>query len=155
MRAAEVRRLPSVPRDHTGWDYADCFELRVSEPDPRTAEQFARVCLEQAPRVVRGFVRFAHVHLLRFRLAPMSSAQHVLGWDVVVSEPDVVQLEAVSPLLGRGVILGRRTEPTRMDLTTYVYYARGLSRLVWWLIRPVHRIAARVLLLRAARHSDA
>jgi hypothetical protein len=136
----------------TRYDYADAFELRSPEPDPRTAEQFARDALENAPGPVRGIVRLVHRHVLRFTLAPSSSPQHILGWTILASEPDLIQLQAVSPLLGRGVLVGRRVEPTRMVLTTYIFYTRpAAGRAVWAVVGPLHRAVAPYLLKRAAR----
>ena len=132
------------------YDYADAFEIRVREPDGRTAEEFTRFALEQAARPVRWTVLLAHRHLLRLRLGPRSSPHHIIGWKIVTSEPDVLQLEAESPLLGRGVIVARRPEPTRAVVTTYVFFARPAARAIWLVTGPVHRRVARHLLERAA-----
>lgn len=131
-------------------DYADAFEIEVPASDPRTAEQLARVALEQAPLYLRLTVRGAHRHLLRMRLGPPSSADHVFGWRIVRSEPDTVQLEATSPLLGRAVIVGRRTAPNRTMVTTFVFYARHApARLVWTVVSPLHRRVAPYLMEHA------
>ena len=137
-----ARRRPVVEPPPAGTappDYADAFEIELPASDGRTAEQLARVALEQAPLPVRLTVRVAHRHLLRMRLGPASSAGHVFGWRIVRSEPDAVQLESTSPLLGRAVIVGRRVDPTRSRVTTFVFYApRGSCGrscrpcTVWW-----------------------
>ncbi len=59
-------------------DYADAFEIRLSATDPRTAEQFARDALENAPRHLRAAVR-AGWGVLGFRLGPRTSPRHVFG----------------------------------------------------------------------------
>jgi hypothetical protein len=41
-------------------DYADAFEIRMPAPDGRTAEQWARCALEQAPAAVQWTIRIAH-----------------------------------------------------------------------------------------------
>lgn len=93
----------------------------------------------------------AHRYVLRLRLAPRSSAEHVLGWRVVTSAPDALQLEAVSSLLGRGLVVGERPEPTRSVVTTYVFFARPvLSRAIWTAISPLHRWVVPYLMERAA-----
>ena len=133
------------------YDYADAFEIRLPEPDARSAEQFARCALEQAPWPVRWTIRLAHRHLLRLRLGPASSPDHLLGWKIVTTQPDVIHLEAVSPLLGRGVLVGRRADPTCMVITTYVFYARPApARVVWRIAGPLHRRIAPYLLEQAA-----
>jgi hypothetical protein len=133
------------------YDYADAFEIRVREPDARTAEQFARCALEQAPWPVRWTVWIAHRYLLRMRLGPRSSPDHILGWKILTSQPDVIHLEAVSPLLGRGVLVLRRVDPTCVVITTYVFYTRpGPARVVWRIAGPLHRRIAPYLLEHAA-----
>jgi hypothetical protein len=149
-RLAVVADEPLVGGDR--YDYADSFEIRVGEADSRSAEQFARSALEQAPWPVRWTIRTAHERLLGLRLGPRSSRDHVLGWQIVLSEPDVVQLGASSPLLGRGVIVGRRLDPRCTRITTFVFYSRpALGRVVWAIAGPLHRRVAPYLLERAAK----
>jgi hypothetical protein len=131
-------------------DYADTFVARLAEPDTRTAEEWARAGLEAAPGPVRRLILIAHRRVLRFRPATGSPAGTVLGWAVVVSEPDVVLLEASGPLM-RGVIVGRRTEPTVAELSTFLCYSKPWVRVVWAVVAPVHRRVARYLMERAAR----
>ena len=150
-----ARRLPVVPDEPLlggrRYDYADAFEIDLSPADPRTAEQFARSALEESGWLVRTLVSVVHRRVLRLRLAPPSSPDHVLGWAIARSEPDVIQLEAASPLLGRGVIVGRRVEPGRSVIETFVFYARRpASRVVWAVLAPAHRRVAPYLLERAA-----
>lgn len=136
------------------YDYADAFEVRVAGSDSRTAEQWARSALEQAPWIVRRTVLLAHRYVLRFRLGPLSSPDHVLGWTVVTSRPEVVRLEAESPLV-RGIIVGRRPDPTRVVLTTFVVHRRRrAARVVWTFLAPIHRRVARALLAHAAAEGD-
>ena len=135
------------------WDYADAFEVRVRERDRRSAEQWARAALEQAPLPVRWTARTAQRDLLRMQLAPRSAPGHIVGWRIRTSRPDVIVLEAQSPLL-RGAIVARRVEPTRLVVSTYIFYSRPRSaRAVWAVVAPVHRKVVRYLLGRVA--SDA
>jgi hypothetical protein len=63
----------------------------------------------------------------------------------------VVHLEAVSPLLGRGVLVGRKVDPTCVVITTYVFYTRPApARVAWKIAGPLHRRVARYLLEHAA-----
>ncbi len=148
-----VRQLPVVDEPRIGsarHDCVDAFELRVREPDPRTAEELARLALEEAPRAVRGLVLLAWRHILRFRLGPLSSPDHVLGARVVLSRPDVVQLEVSGPIM-RGVIVSRKTGPTCVVVTTYVFYERPeLARIAWTIAAPLHRRVVRYLLTHTA-----
>ena len=132
-------------------DYADCFEVTLREPDGRTAEEWARAALEGMPPALRALVLLAHRRVLRLRLGPLEGTDHVLGWRVVTSQPDLVQLVAEGSLL-RGVILGRRTGPTTAVIRTAVFFrARPAARLTWVLVGPLHRRVAPYLLQRAAR----
>jgi hypothetical protein len=144
-----VAEEPLIGRDR--YDYADAFEIRVLESDRRSAEQFARCALEEAPRPVRWTARVVQRHLLRLRLGPRSSPDHIFGWKILTTKPDVIHLEAVSPLLGRGVLVGRRPDPTRVVITTYVFYARpALARVAWKIAGPLHRWVAGYVLEHAA-----
>jgi hypothetical protein len=154
-RSQRARRVPVASDEPLiggdGYDYADAFEIRLAESDSRSAEEFTRCALEQAPWPVRWVVRNVHRHVLRFRLGPHSSPDHVLGWRIVTAEPDTICLEAVSPLFGRGVIVARRPEPTRAVVTTYVFFARpAQGRAIWRFVGPLHRRVAPSLLEHAA-----
>jgi hypothetical protein len=152
--APRARRVPVVAEEPLiggdRYDYADAFEIRVREPDKRSAEQFARFALEQAPWPVRWTVRIVQRHLLRLRLGPRSSPDHIFGWKILTNQPDVIHLEAVSPLLGRGVLVGRRPDPTCAVITSYVFYTRPApARVAWKIAGPLHRWVARYLLEHA------
>jgi hypothetical protein len=153
--APRARRVPVVAEEpligSDRYDYADAFEIQVREPDARSAEQFARCALAEAPWPVRWTIWIAHRHLLRLRLGPGSSSDHLLGWKIVTSQPDVIHLSAESPLLGRGVLVGRRVDSTCMVITTYVFYTHSApGRVVWKIAGPLHRRIAPYLLERAA-----
>ncbi|HYI44455.1 MAG TPA: DUF2867 domain-containing protein [Actinomycetota bacterium] len=147
-RRAVATDEPLIGADR--YDYADAFEVRVPRPDPRSAEQWARAALEQAPRTVRWVIRVAHRYVVRFRLGPSSSPNHVLGWSIVTSQHEAIVLEAVSPLL-RAVIVARRIDPTVALATTYLFFTRPTAvRIVWAIVGPVHRRVAPYLLEHAA-----
>jgi hypothetical protein len=157
--ALRARRVPVAIEEpllgNDRYDYADAFEIRLLESDARSSEQFARCALEEAPLPVRWIVRMAHRHLLRLDLGPDSSPDHVVGWKIITSRPDLLHLEAVSPLLGRGVLLGRRVSPTRATITTYLFYARPTpARVLWTLAGPLHRKVAPLLLEHAAASAN-
>ena len=143
-------RVPDAEDGSDRPDYADAFEILVPEPDGRTAEQWVRTGLEGAPPAMRTLIRVVHRVVLGFRLGPHPSPDHVLGWRIAASEPDVVRLEASSWLL-RAVIVGRRVGLHTTRLTTFLFYERPLpARVVWTIVGPVHRRVAPYLLARAA-----
>jgi hypothetical protein len=154
VRRGRAHRVP-VPLHEpligdASYDYADSFEIRVPESDERSTEEFLRSAIEDAPPPLRELVWLVHRHVLRLRLGPRSSASHVLGWRIKTSERDVFRLEATSPLFGRGVIIGRRPDPTRAVVTTYLFHSRPtLGRAIWSIVGPLHRRVAPYLMERA------
>jgi hypothetical protein len=147
-RRAVPAEEPLIGTDR--YDYADTFEVRMPEPDARSAEEVARAALEQAPRAVRWIIHSVHRYVVRFRLGPSSSRTHVIGWKIVSSQPEAIVLETASPLV-RAVIVARRTDPTVAVATTYLFFARPTAaRIVWAVVGPLHRRIAPYLLERAA-----
>ena len=154
-RAPHARRVP-VPAEEPlvgsdPYDYADGFEIQLRASDARSAEEFVRRALEHAPWPIRRTIRIAHRYVLRLRLGPRSSPEYLSGWKIRTSQHDVIQLEAVSPLLGRAVIVARRPDPTNAVVTTYLFYARpAVARVLWAVVGPLHRRIAPYLLEHAA-----
>ena len=147
-----IRRIPDVEDPAIGdthFDYADCFEVRTIGADQRTAESLARAALEDMPVALRVLVRIAHRFVLRFRLGPQTSTDHVLGWRIVSSAPDFVVLEADGPIM-RGLIVGRKTAPGVTVVRTFVCYRRRVASLIWTVVGVLHRRVAPYLLRRAA-----
>jgi hypothetical protein len=146
----QVVRVPldgPVPDPRCG--YTDAFEVRLAEPDGRTAEAWLRAGLEEAPAVVRWIVLVAQQRVLGLRLDP-GSPDRVLGWPVVSATPEEARLEAVGPLVA-ATIVGRRVDDRSTRLTTSIRYQRAVGRIAWTVVAPVHRAVARLLLARAAR----
>ena len=133
------------------YDYADSFEIRLDAPDAHTAEEWARCSLEEAPAPTRITVENAWRHALRFQLEDPSEDGNVLGMPIVESTPDLIRLEAQSPLL-RAMIIGR-CEPTRVAITTILFYKQPVAmRPIWAAVGPAHRrIASHLLEHTAAR----
>lgn len=50
----------------------------------------------------------------------------------------------------RGDIVARRKSPTTAGFSTYLFYHRPVTRLLWVVIGPLHRAIAPYLLARAA-----
>jgi hypothetical protein len=149
MAAQRYRtRRVDVPREPllAERDYADAFELQHDGPDQHTAEEWVRQGLEGSPAPMRGLIRFVHAHLLRFDLSDEPGS--VLGWRVLLSEPDVVHLQAQGGL-ARADIVARRT-PTTAGVATSLSYRHAAAPVLWWAIGPLHRAIAPYLLRRAA-----
>lgn len=147
-----VRRAAVSPEPLLGGsraDYADAFVVELDAPDAHSPEQWAKAALEGASPVVRGIIRLAQVRVLRLRLRPRTDKQAVLGWPVRASTSEAFHLRADGPLVA-GDIVGRRTSPRRIVVTTSLVFERRLARPVWMLVGPLHRRVAAYLLRRAA-----
>ena len=135
--AQQVRRVGVTDpiADSRRYDYADAFEVRLPEPDLYSPETWVRAGLDMVP----GWVDRV-VGLLGFRETPASS-DHVSGFRIVESGPEVIHLETYLPLM-HVVLVGRNVEPTRRRLTTVVRYERPvLARLVFAIVGLGHRWA--------------
>jgi hypothetical protein len=133
-----------------GYDYADSFEIQLPEPDDHTAEEWMRCALENAPLATRLTISNAWRHALRFELAPESSPDHILGAEIVTSEPDLIHVAVGGPLL-RGVLLGRRPDPTSVSVTTLLFYEQSrLAQAAWVVVGQAHRLIVPQLLEHAA-----
>jgi hypothetical protein len=127
------------------FDYADAFEIDLPVAESRSPEQLFRAALDKASWL-QHWVPVVHRHVLRFRLRPRSSADQILGWRIVGSDPQAVHLEALGPLI-RGVIMGRRTPQSTVVFTTFVFYVDQIpARIVWAVTAPLHRKVAPYLL---------
>jgi hypothetical protein len=133
-----------------GWDYADCFEVRLDSPDGHPANMWLRTAIAQAGAPVRRLIRLVHRHVVRFQLDP-TDRDGFLGWNQLISTPDLAAVEANGTLI-RAVIVARRHEPTRYTTSTYLFFhRRTAARLMWLTVRPVHTQVERRLVAMAAR----
>ena len=133
-----------------GCDYADAFEVPMHAADTRSAEDLIRAGLAKVPRWLGVVVLMTHRHVLRLELAPGSSPNHLLGWEIQTAEHDNITLRATGPLLG-GRLVTRRVPPSTAVLETYVSYRRPVpARIIWTAVAPIHRAVASYLLRRAA-----
>ncbi len=129
-------------------DYADVFEVPLPQGDSRTAEETFRDAVGHGSG--GGVVLWIHRHVLRFRLGPASSPDHIIGWTIARSDPDELVLRARGPLM-HGELTLQRHDDRRASLTTRVQYCRRLTaRAVWAVVGPLHRVVAPRLMARAA-----
>jgi hypothetical protein len=134
-----------------GADYMDTFEAPIPEGDVRTAERAFRDGLGDEPGLAGNVVLGIHRHVLRFRLGPYSSPEHVIGWRIVRSDDDEFELAADGPLM-RGRLSLRREHGRRAVLTTRLHYRRKIAaRAVWFAVGPLHRIVAPRLMQHSTR----
>jgi hypothetical protein len=130
-------------------DYADAFEVTRSPTDRRSAEQWARDGFERLPVTTRRSLLLVHRWILGFRLGPWSSSNHVLGWRIVTSEPELLHLEARSTLMNGHMVW--RLHHERLVMSTFLQYEMPRTApVVWAVIGNIHRGGAPYLLKLAA-----
>jgi hypothetical protein len=148
-RAHRVAVSADPPYAGASTDYADEFAVTRSPTDRRAAEQWARDGFGQLPLAARQSVLFLHRWVLGFSLGPWSSPEHVVGWRIVTSEPELLHLEARSRLLTGHMVW--RLEDERLLMSTFLQYEmRRTASVVWAVLGNVHRAGARYLLKLAA-----
>lgn len=132
-------------------DYADAFEVMRSPTDRRSAEQWARDGFERLPVTTRRSLLLVHRWILGFSLGSRASSNHVFGWRIVTSEPELLHLQARSTLLSGHMVW--RLHHERLVMTTFLQYEmRRTASVVWAVIGNVHRGGAPYLLELAADH---
>jgi hypothetical protein len=148
-RARRVAVTEAPPLGVASPDYADAFEVTRRPTDRRSAERCARDGFAGLPLATRQAGLLAHRLLLGFHLGPWTSPDHVFGWRVVTSEPELLHLEARSRWL-RGHMVWRLHD-TRLVMTTFIRYEMSRTgSLVWGTTSPIHRASAPYLLVLAA-----
>jgi hypothetical protein len=130
-------------------DYADAFEVPRSPTDQRSAEQWARDGFGRLPLAARQSVLLLHRWVLGFPLGPWSSPEHVFGWRIVTSEPELLHLEARSTLL-RGHMVWRLHDERLVMTTFFQYKKRRTASAVWAVLGHIHRGGGPYLLELAA-----
>lgn len=148
VAAARIARAADIPPD-----YIDAFAVATASTETRTPEWWSRAVFEGAPCPVRWFLLLGWRGVLGLHLGPRPSADHVLGWRIVETEPDAVRLELRSTLMTAQLIL--RLASSMVVLTTNVYYARRFARPLWAAVGLIHRQMIPYLLGRAASRSAA
>ena len=160
---ALLRRIPSTPGSVSqvavppaararctlaGVDYEDAFLVDVGMVQDRTAEQWARAVLEDAPAIMRNALRRGW-SALGLQLGAARSGGLVLGWEVRRSTPDVALLGAGSRRGLPAELLFERL-PQRLLFATFVRQEHRGARGLWAGVEPVHRPTVRCLLEQAA-----
>jgi len=141
-----ARRLSALERI----DYEDGFSVATGPAAAeRTAEEWARAILEDAPAATRRALR-AGWQSLGLRIGPADDEERVLGWEVRQSTPDVVLLGAGSHLGLAGELLLQRRART-LFFATFVRLDNPAARAVWAGVIPVHQQIVARLLAGAAR----
>jgi len=123
-------------------DYADAFRVELEEVRGRTAEQWARAVLEDAPLAVRGQLVSGWSSL---GLKIGAGRSGVLGWSVRSATPDVALLGADSRIGMPGELLFRR-ERGGLLFATFVRHGNPLAGALWARVERTHVATVRRLL---------
>ena len=137
---AAVRALSTLDRV----DYADAFRVELEDVRSRTAEEWARAVLEDAPLAVRGQL-LSGWSSLGLKVGRGS----VLGWHVRSSTPDVLLLGAGSWIGMPGELLFKR-ERRGLLFATFVRHGNPAARALWGRVERVHVATVRRLLAAVA-----
>ncbi|HEY1592889.1 MAG TPA: DUF2867 domain-containing protein [Solirubrobacteraceae bacterium] len=125
-------------------DYADAFVVDNPAAEERTAEQWIRAILGQAPLAVRSQLLSGWSSI-----GLMLGRDGVLGWQVRRSDPESVLLGAGSRIGMPGELLLER-RPGALLFCTFVEHDNALARTVWAGVEPVHVPVVRRVLEQAA-----
>jgi hypothetical protein len=143
----DARALTTL--DHV--DYTDAVRLETGLADERTAEEWARALLEEAPAATRTMLRrgwFA----LGVRLGSTEDERLVLGWPVRRHSSEYVLLAARSLLGMQAEVLVKREQSTLL-VATFMHLRNPLARGVWTAFAPKHRRVLHHLVREAGRRT--
>jgi hypothetical protein len=133
--------------DSAHLDYHDAFLAGIGEHADRTAGEWARAMLTDAPAATRRALARGW-SALGLRLEPAGSAESVLGWGIRRSTPDLALL-GVSGRRGLSGELLFLRQPDSLLFATFVQLDNPLARGLWAAIAARHRQVVQDLLERA------
>jgi len=140
--------VPPEARSHrtlTRTGYEDAFVAEVPTAGDRTAEDWMRLVLEDAPLSARKTLRSGWFWL-GLKLGPADSRSHVLGWEIRRRTPDLVLLGAASRIgMPAELLLERR--PSSLLFCTFVRHENPVVRVAWTAIvaKPHQQVVPRLL----------
>ncbi len=155
MTRDDVVRQIAVPPDARALsmlgciDYEDAFVVFIADAQDRSAEEWARVVLEQAPVHVRRGLQTGWT-AIGLKLGGRPAEQSVLGWEVRNSEKEFVLLGAASRIGMPAELLFVRQRDTLL-FCTFVQHDSPAARTVWAGTEPVHVPIVRRLLEHTSR----
>ena len=129
--------LDLAERGDTGAaDYRWTFTTSTHEAEAMTPEMWLRAVWEDAPTVMRVFLRFGWRVGLGLRLGPADSS-HVLGWHIDASTDALVVVSARSPILSATNTLVARGDV--LEWQTDVRFEHVIGRIVWFPASLLHQ----------------
>ncbi|MEE4418927.1 hypothetical protein [Streptomyces bugieae] len=128
-------------------DYENALLADLGPTEDRTAEQWARTVLEEAPRDMRRALTQGWT-ALGLQLGPALSEGCVLGWPVRHSTPDSVLLSTSSTLGLHGQLVFQR-RPGELLFASFIQLEGDAARALWASVEGRHPDAMHRLLDRA------
>ena len=138
----------TAPIESEESDWACAFAVVARSDDARSTEDWARSVWERAPAPMRWVYVAGWRLVLRLRLGPRNSPDHVLGWRIVHRLPDETVVDAASSFLSAHN--GFRRERDSIIWSTFVRYKRPIAKIIWPPVSVFHRVLVRRALRRAA-----
>lgn len=147
----EQIEVPQVVHDCSSLgrlDYADAFRVQLHRGDARTAEEWMRAILEDAPAPMRVQLLTGWT-ALGLRLSRPGRDGTILGWRLRQSDLDRVRVGASSRLGMPAELLVLR-EAGSLLFSTCVRFDSVAGRAAWATVEPIHPPIVKRLLMRAA-----
>ena len=149
-RRARQVAVPAVARARctlSRVDYEDAFAIEFGSAHVRTAEQWARAILEDAPLPMRNGLRRGWL-ALGLKLDTVPPERSVLGWEVRCSTRDSVLLGADSRIgMPAELLVTRQKRAVR--IATFLEHQNPAARALWATVEPAHRRIVPSVLVRA------
>jgi hypothetical protein len=120
-------------------DYTDLFTGITAEARTKSAEQWARTLLEDAPLGLRMLIPAVHRVVLGLRIQLRGGPGYVLGWKIADRSDDFLRLETTGWLMTPHLVL--KVDEDRVSVATFVRYEHPAAARIW---RPVSRLHRRV-----------
>ena len=149
-RGARQVAVPAVARARCTLprvDYEDAFAVELGSAHLRTAEQWARAILEDAPLAMRNGLRRGWL-ALGLKLDAVPPERSVLGWEVRRSIRDSVLLGADSRI-GMPAELLVTCQKRAIRIATFLEHRNPATRALWATVEPAHRRIVPSVLVRA------
>ncbi len=127
-------------------DYVDLFTATTSEATTRSAEEWARVALEETPTGRSAPLVWRRLGL---RLGPTSSPDHVQGWRIAARGDDWIRLETASWFMTAHAVI--QVDDGHVSMALFLRYDQPIGAVIWPPVSVMHRRAVPVMLRQALK----
>jgi hypothetical protein len=140
-----IRSLDTLTRP----DYVDLFTATTSGATAKSAEEWARLALEDTP-----IGRSAPMlwQLLGLRLGPSPSPEYVQGWKIADRGDDWIRIEAASWFMTAHAVV--QVDEERVSIALFLRYDQRIAALLWPPVSVMHRRAVPIMLRQALKTSS-